>query len=99
MFSLIYVLFDRMCSDGSILPAVREIDFTTEVVEETEKPESDKEDGTGGQDTALLEKKTAPQEETCSAQDNASKKYVILMAEIHQTLPIYKFRDFCSSVA
>jgi hypothetical protein len=95
-----------MCSDGSIPLSVREIDVTTEVVEETEKSGSEREDGTGGQDTAVLEKKTAPQEETSAAQeetsaaqDDASKKYVILMSKIHQTLPIYKFLDFCSSVA
>ena len=91
MISLIYALFDRMCSNGSIPPAVQEIDVTTEVVEETEKPKSDKEDGTGAQDTAVLEKKAAPQEETSAAQDNASEKYVILMSKIHETLPIYKF--------
>jgi hypothetical protein len=83
MFSLIYMLFDRMCSDGSIPPAVQEMDVTTEVVEETEKPESDKEDGAGAQDTAVLEKKAAPQEETSKAQDNVLKKYVILMSKIH----------------
>jgi hypothetical protein len=83
MFSLICVLFDRMRSDGSIPPAVQETDVTREVVEKAEKPESDKEVGTGGQETAVLEKKTAPQEETSAAQDNASKKYDILMSEIH----------------
>jgi hypothetical protein len=83
MFSLIYVLFDRMCSDGSIPPAVQEIDVATEVVEETEKPESDKKDGTGARDRAVLEKKAAPQEETSAAQNNVSKKYVILMSKIH----------------
>jgi hypothetical protein len=83
MFSLIYVLFDRMCGDGSIPPAVQEIDVTTEVVEETDKPEFDKEDGTGAEDTAVLEKKAAPQEETSKAEDNASEKYVNLMSKIH----------------
>ena len=77
------MLFDRVCSDGSIPPAVQEIDVTTEVVEETEKPKSGKEDGTGVQDPAVLEKKPAPQEETSAAQDNASRKYVILMSKIH----------------
>lgn len=64
----------RMCSDGSIPPAVQETDVTTEVVEETEKSKSDKEDGTGAQDTAVSEKEAAPQEETSAAQDNASEK-------------------------
>jgi hypothetical protein len=83
MFSLIYVLFDRICSDGSIPSAAQEIDVRTEVVEETEKPKSGKEDGAGAQDPAVLEKKPAPQEKTSGAQDNASRKYVILMSKIH----------------
>jgi hypothetical protein len=83
MFTLIYVLFDRMCGDGSIPPTVQEINVTTEVVEVTEKPKSDKDDDTGAQDTAILEKKAAPQEETSVAQDNASKKYVILTSQIY----------------
>jgi hypothetical protein len=72
-----------MCSDGSIPPAVQEVEVGTEVVEETEKPKSDKEGGTGVQDTAVLGKKAAPQEETSVAQDNGSKKFVILMSKIH----------------
>lgn len=88
-----------MCGDENIPPAVQETDVTTEVVEVTEKLKSDKEHDTGAQDTAVLEKKAAPQEETSAAQDNASKKYVILMSQIHQTLIIYKFWEFCSSIA
>jgi hypothetical protein len=72
-----------MCSDGGIPSAVQEIDITKEVVEETEKPKPDKEDGTVAQDITVLEKKAAPQEKTSAAQDNASKKYVILMSKIH----------------
>jgi hypothetical protein len=69
-----------MCSDGNIPPAVQEIEVATEVVEETEKPKSDKEDGTGAKDSAVLGKKDAPQEETSAAKDNAAKKYEILVS-------------------
>lgn len=68
---------DEYCSkksDGNIPPAVQEIEVATEVVEETEKPKSDKEDGTGAKDSAVLGKKDAPQEETSAAKDNAAKK-------------------------
>jgi hypothetical protein len=79
-----------MSSDGNIPPAVQQIEVTTEVVEETEKPKSDKEVGTGTKETAVLGKKDAPQEETNTPLDNVAKKYVILMCKIHETFPIYK---------
>jgi hypothetical protein len=70
-----------MASNGNIPPAVPETEVTSEVLEEAEKPKSHKNDETGAQDRAELEKKDVPQEKTNAAQDNAPKKYVILMCK------------------
>jgi hypothetical protein len=70
-----------MASDGNIPPAVQEVEVTSKVLEEAEKPKSHKDNETGPQERAALEKNDVPQEETNAEQDNAHKKYVILMCE------------------
>jgi hypothetical protein len=68
-----------MAGDGNIPPAVQEVEVTSKVLEEAEKPKAHKDDEAGPQERAELEKKDVPQEETNVAQDNAHEKYVILM--------------------
>jgi hypothetical protein len=67
-------LWLRMASDGSIPPAVQEVEVTSEVLEEAEKSKPHKDDETGPQERVELEKKDVPQEKTNAAQDNAHEK-------------------------
>jgi hypothetical protein len=78
----IYLFFClRMAGDGNVPPAVQEVEVTSKVLEEAEKPKTHKDVETEPQERAELEKKDIPQEETNAAQDNARNKYVILMCE------------------
>jgi hypothetical protein len=81
-----------MLSDEDIRPAIQEIEVTSEVAEE-EKPTSHKENETGPQATAMLEKNEAPQEKTNAAQDKASKKYMILMHKDLLQIPVSLYFD------
>ncbi|PNF29974.1 NudC domain-containing protein 3 [Cryptotermes secundus] len=63
----------RMASDGNIPPAGQEVEVTSKVLEEAEKPKSRKDDETGTQERAELEKKDVPQGEINAGQNNAHK--------------------------